>query len=175
MKDEVQTMRTSLRTLAIGASLALPLALATPAFAAPPDATATPAAAGATSSDTLSGAIRGRGTLSLSGESSTMTFRIAAHAETGEHGRHGDFRVDESGGIRYNGAIHSYTVSGSTATISGAGGLVDDQGKRRHVQFSATVTAGGAGTGAIDVTFTGKGYNDHYSGTVSQGQISIQA
>lgn len=168
-------MRTSLRSLAIGATLVLPLALAAPAFAAP-DATATPAAvAGAASSSTLSGSIRGRGTVALSGESSTMTFRIAARAQAGKHGHHGDFRVDESGGIRYNGAIHSYTISGSTATISGAGGLVDDQGKRHHVQFSATVTAGGAGTGAIDVTFTGKDYSDHYSGSVSQGQISLQA
>lgn len=166
-------MRTSLRSLAIGASLLLPLALAAPAFA---DSSQAPTpVASAASTNTLSGSIRGRGTLALNGETSTMTFRIAARSEAGKHGHHGDFRVDESGGIRYNGAIHSYSVSGSTASISGAGGLVDDQGKRHHVQFSATVTAGGAGAGAIDVTFTGKDYNDHYSGSVSQGQISLQA
>ncbi|HEY8691332.1 MAG TPA: hypothetical protein VIR57_01185 [Chloroflexota bacterium] len=57
--------------------------------------------------------------------------------------------------------------------MSGAGGLVDDQGNKHHVRFSATITAGGAGTGAVAVTFSGRDYNEQYNGTVSSGQITV--
>jgi hypothetical protein len=124
----------------------------------------------------LQGSIRGKGVLSLTSEEGTLDFGVIARSAPGKHGHHGDFRVREESGLHYNGAIRDYSVSGSSATISGGGGLVDDSGTKHHVRFTATLTAGGPGTGAIDVTFTSKdGYHEHYAGTVKSGEITIEA
>ena len=156
----------TVRSLILAGALLLPGTLAVPAYAEGAQTAAATAA--------IQGSIRGKGTLNL-GSDGTADFGIVARSETGKHGHHGDFRIKEANGSHYNGAIHEYSVSGSTATMSGAGGLVDDKGTKHHVRFTATVTAGGVGTGAVDVTFTGKDYSDHYSGTVASGQITIQA
>jgi hypothetical protein len=164
-----------IRPLILGATLLLPASLAVPAYAQTAPSASASASAAASAAATIAGSVKGKGTLTLAGGDGTADFGIAAKSDVGKHGHHGDFRIKEASGSHYNGAIHTYTVNGSSATISGAGGLVDDQGAKHHVTFTATVTAGGPGTGAIDVTFTGKNYSDHYSGTVSSGQISIQS
>ncbi|GEM_PF-6747783 len=164
----------SMRALIIAGSLLLPPAVAVPAFADSP-APSTSASPQPSAVAGLQGSIRGRGSVSLSGEDGTLDFGVVARPEAGKHGRHGDLRIKEASGLHYNGAIRTYSVSGTTATIAGGGGLVDENGAKHHVRFSATVTAGGPGAGALDVTFTGKdGYSEHYSGTLASGEIAIK-
>ncbi len=155
-------MKRLLGSVLMAAALALP-GLAPSALAASADGGG-PAA----SSHNLSLAIRGAGTIKT--DDGTATFRLRAGTRDGEE--HGNFKYHEGGGV-YNGGIHGYTINGNTATITGDGGLADENGVKHHVRFTLTAVAGGPGTGSMDMTFTGKNYNMHCTGTLTEGLIQF--
>lgn len=158
-------LKTILRPILVAGAL-FAAAGAVPALADSP----TPVASDSTTA--ASPGVEGKGTFST--DDGLATFRLAARSEVGKHGHHGDFRVEDAS-LSYNGAIHSYQVSGNTATIQGAGGLKTSDGQRHHVQFTLVATAGATGAGSIDVTFTGKDYNDHYAAPLASGSIVFGA
>ena len=73
----------------------------------------------------------------------------------------GNLRVVVPGQWRYNGAVLGLTVEGGTATIHGLGAVVERDGTRKLVTFTATATEGKPGGFTIAI----KGVNNDFAYT----------
>ncbi|HUZ76906.1 MAG TPA: hypothetical protein VMV93_04890 [Chloroflexota bacterium] len=149
------------------------VSLASPADSGSPAGTPTSGASNPRGQLLLESDVLGAGVMQENDGTMSALFRLrAGPTEKSAHGGNLTWAAQD-GSEAYNGAIKSYSVSGASATITGAGPLFKSDGTRVRVQFKLTVTPGEAGQATANLTFTGKNVSMDCQDTVQVGFIAL--
>lgn len=86
----------------------------------------------------------------------------------------GNLKFVVPGQWRYNGAVREVTVEGNTATIKGRGAIVELDGTRKPVTFTATATEGQPGTFTITIKGVDNDFEYTCDAPLVRGRVFVE-